>query len=318
MPTKPSVREGSLRNRRLPSLNALRAFEAAARHQSFAAAADELGVSSAAVSQHIKALETELRVDLFHRGPHSLRLTPAASRIMPMLSGAFEAIEQATEGIRQPEPLTELTIAAPNIFAIGWLIPRIANFHTINSDIHIRVLASGGMLAPAIGLDLVDAAIRCGRGGWNDGFGIFLFCENLVPVCHPDLLRRETSRDDILLGLPRILCEEDPTAWDEWLAMRGINPSIQRQSLSFADQLLSIQAAHNGLGVALADQRLVETDLAQGRLTLTNDALPLRRGRSWFLITGRNRERTAEIRSLQDWLLHELARERLDSPRASL
>jgi LysR family glycine cleavage system transcriptional activator len=152
--------------RKLPPLGGLRAFEAAARHSSFAAAAAELGVTPGAVSQQVKALEDHLGVILFERRPQSLVLTAAGRGYAAPLSDAFDAIAAATRRLVPARRRTVLTLVMPTVFAVGWLLPRLDRFQAAHPAIELRLRSSHRTAAP--GIEGVDAAIRHGRAGWGD------------------------------------------------------------------------------------------------------------------------------------------------------
>ena len=282
----------------VPSLGGLRAFEAAARRQSFVAAADELGVTPGAVSQQVKALEARLGLALFERRPQALVLTAAGRDYAPALKAAFEAIAAATRRLVPPDDRARLACAVPASFATFWLLPRLGRFEAAEPRIELAILnASRRAVA---GMDGADAAIRQGRAGWGDLACVYLFTETLVPVASPALpLPAETPLD----GATLLTAETAPDLWDGWSAAMG-RPLKPRRRLSLADDGLVIQAALNGLGVALVDRHLIEPALREGKLVLLDDRPPWRPGTAWYLVHG---PRTRPLDVFGAWLLQETA-----------
>lgn len=311
--------------RDLPPLGGLRAFEAAARLGSFRAAATELGVTPAAVSQQVKGLEGRLGLRLFDRGAHSLTPTTAGQQYLPALREAFDTIAMATAGLAAPPARAMVELAVPAVFSAGWLLPRLERFHAAHPQVELRLRNSHRLLAP--GTENVDAAIRHGRAGWNDLESTYLFGDALVAVCSPETAdsresgpRRRggpTLDGAVLLETgaerapdgPAELARDGETPWDEWQAVTGI-PGPPRQRLVLGDEGLIVQAALNGLGLALVDQHLVEGPLRQGRLVLPFDIAPWRRGTAWYLVRGSGiagfpSGRDEAFRIVRDWLLAE-------------
>ena len=249
---------------RLPPLNALRAFEAAARHCNFRLAAQELGVTQGAVAQHVRGLEADLKIKLFDRLPRTLALTDQGRRYSGQLARAFALITDATASIR-PEP-ERLTISVTPTFAAKWLIPRLPEFSQAHPDIELRIVASDALAN--FQSDGVDVAVRQGRAPFGPGLvAELLFQQDLVPVCSPRLLAPERS----FLTLPELerltLLEDGHGLWQQFLEMAGSKSSIRDlKRISFNQTALSIEAAISGQGVGLASRFLVDPDLASGRL----------------------------------------------------
>ncbi len=291
-------------NRKLPSLGGLRAFESAARLGSLAAAAAELGVTAGAVSQQVKRLETALGVRLFDRGAHSLSLTGSGRRYLPVLSEAFDAIAAATAGLGSVTERAIVELTMPAIFAVGWMLPRLERFHAAHRDVELRLRNSNRLLTP--GTENVDAAIRHGRAGWAHLGCVYLFGDALVAVCHPDTaaqLRRGAGGRPSLDGVVLLDPEEGATPWAEWQAVAALPGHPQRQVLG--DEGLAVQAALNGLGLALVDQHIVEGPLRQGRLVTPFAVPPWRRGTAWYLVYPPAQGRERAFGTVRDWLLGE-------------
>jgi len=281
----------------VPSLGGLRAFEAAARRQSFVAAADELGVTPGAVSQQVKALEARLGLALFERRPQALVLTAAGRDYAPALKAAFDAIAAATRRLVPPDDRVRLACAVPASFATCWLLPRLARFEAAHPRIELAIL-NASRRAEA-GMDGADAAIRQGRAGWGDLACVYLFTEALVPVASPSL----SPPVDPLDGATLLTAETAPGRWDAWSGAMD-RPLSPRRRLSLADEGLVIQAALNGLGVALVDRHLIEPALREGRLVLLDDRQPWRPGTAWYLV---HADPTRPLAAFADWLLQETA-----------
>lgn len=285
--------------RKLPPLGALRAFEAAARHGSLVSAAAELGVTPGAVSQHVKALEAHLRVALFERRPQSLRLTAAGRSYAAPLSDAFDAIAAATGRLARREGQSVIVLAMPALFAIGWLLPRLDRFHAANPAIELRLRSSHHQPEPATAG--VDAAIRHGRAGWGAENCIYLFNDALLPVCSPAYA---PARLPPLAGHMLLVAETAPDAWAEWHTAAGAEDE-PAGTLHFGDDGLALQAAENGLGVALLDRRLAEEKLREGRLVAATALPPLVRGTAWYLVAPAARAAEPPFAALARWLLAE-------------
>ncbi len=295
-------------SRHLPPLNALRFFEAAARHRSFARAAEELHVTPAAVSQQIKLLEDHLGVVLFKRGK-TLSLSEAAGEVLPLIAEAFDQIEQAMLKMRAGNSMGPLVISTPPAFAARWLIPRMDDFHARHPDIEVHMLATRRPVDFTV--ENVDMAIRFGSGDHPGLNAEQLMPESIVAVAAPavaasirtpaDLARANLIEDDwhIMRG-----------AFPEWgnlLASLGagdIPPRIRR----FSDTELAIQAATAGLGVTLAWHSLVSADLDAGRLArVLSHAVPTDLG--YHLLIPGNRAMLAKVVAFRSWLLHQAARQ---------
>jgi LysR family transcriptional regulator, glycine cleavage system transcriptional activator len=285
--------------RKLPPLGGLRAFEAAARHASFAAAAAELGVTPGAVSQQVKALEEHLGVALFERRPQSLTTTAAGRSYAAPLTDAFDAIAAATRRLTGTRSRTVLTLVMPGVFAVGWLLPRLDRFHAAHPAIELRLRSSAREAEP--GTEGVDAAIRHGRAGWGDRTCVYLFNDALVPVCSASYA---PTRMPPLAGHTLLVAETASDAWPAWRAAAGTSDEPERVVV-LGDEGLVIQAALNGLGVALVDRRLAEEPLREGRLVAATDLSPLVRGTAWYLVAPADRASDPPLAALAAWLLAE-------------
>jgi LysR family glycine cleavage system transcriptional activator len=253
---------------RLPPLNALRVFEAAARHLSFKDAANELSITQAAVSHQIKSLEDYLGVQLFKRAGRGVQLTEAARAALPRLRDGFDALAAAVETIHVRADETDLQITAPPVFTARWLMPRLADFQKEEPKIDVRVVALSKMV-DAGALD--SAALVSNLDLRSDTSGVEIHlgagdCPELVkghpPIEEPaDLAHHTLIHDDAM-----DLVAHGP-AWAKWLEQAGVADKVDgTRGPHFSSNILSLEAASQKLGIALALRPLVDADLASGRL----------------------------------------------------
>lgn len=288
--------------RQLPPLNAVRAFEAAARHLSFARAAEELHVTPAAISQQMKLLEEHLGVALFLRGK-KLSLTDTAQTLLPLISESLDQIERAML-IARPGTLGNiLVVSTPPAFAARWLIPRLDDFQSRYPDIDLRLDAS--KRAVNFQVEDVDVAIRFGAGNYPNLLSERLMPEAIVAVAAPALAATVRSPDD----LARCTLLEDDwhiengmfPDWATWLSTLGVN-DVPLRTRHFGDATLVIQAATSGLGVTLAWHSLVADDLKAGRLVhLLDRRIPSTLG--YDLVIPHNRAALPKVVAFRNWLL---------------
>ena len=228
-------------SRQLPPLNALRAFEAAARHLSFTKAAEELHVTQAAISHQVKALEEILQTNLFVRKNRALELTEAGRSYLPPLREAFDLIDAASSLVRRRESSGPLRVSVMNSFASKWLMPRLVNFRKAHPEIDILVQASNEIVS--FNTDQVDIGIRFGFGHYPDVETEFIMRDLFVPLCAPSLLEQgpplKRPQD---LESHTLLHDEvgkDPD-WPDWLALVGVECENARRGPSFSDSSLVI------------------------------------------------------------------------------
>jgi LysR family glycine cleavage system transcriptional activator len=289
----------------LPSLNALRAFEAAARHLSLTLAGRELHVTQSAVSHQVQNLEDELGVELFRRLPRSLRLTPAGEALAAAAREAFGRIEDAARAVdRRP---ARLCVSVLPSFAARWLLPRLKRFRSSWPRLELRIHASREPCDFA--RDGVDVAIRYGRGGFRGLRSEELFSEEIFPVCSPRLARTLRSPADLRRHV--LLHDEVRAAhggWAEWLRAVGAKGIDARRGTTFTDAHLMLQAAADGQGVALARSALAAGDLAAGRLVRPFECgVPARY--HYFLVCPPAHAGRPEVRAFRDFLVAEVARQ---------
>src|SRR5262249_14417261 len=257
---------------RLPSLNGLRAFEAAARHLSFTKAAAELNVTQTAVSHQIRRLEEQLGLRLFERGQRALRLTREAQQYLPAVRAAFADLRLATERLLYADSATVLNVSCLPSLAAKWLVPRLAAFQEGHPDIEVRIATATRLVD--FRREEVDLAIRYGSGRWPGLRADWLMAEDVFPVCSPALiagdrpLRRPADIAHHTLLHVNLYRDE----WLLWLTAAGLPTSLaMRPGLTFDLGLMALQAAIDGLGVALGRTPFVAADIAAGRLAAPFD-----------------------------------------------
>ncbi len=295
-------------SRRLPPLNALRSFEAAARHLSFTRAAEELNVTQAAVSHQVKALEERLGLQLFKRRGRTLILTEQAQRYLPAVRDAFDRLATATSQLLAPNAESTLTVSVMTSFAAQWLVPRIANFRDHHPEIDVRLHASDQLVHFV--RDDVDVAIRYGRGVWPDLRIDKLFEENIFPVCSPALLSGPKPLKQLSdLGHHSLLHETGVRIdWRAWLTAAGVSLACADRGTTFSHSLMVVQAAVNGQGVALGRTPLVDTELANGTLVKPFDVSIPGQAAHYFVCPITTAEQP-KIAAFRQWLRAEAAAE---------
>jgi LysR family transcriptional regulator, glycine cleavage system transcriptional activator len=290
-------------NARLPSLNGLRAFEAAARHLSFTQAASELNVTQTAISHQIRRLEEELGIRLFIRKNRALALTPEAREYLPGIRAAFNDLRLATDRLLRKGDDNVLTISTLASLAAKWLLPRLSAFQEAHPEIDVRITTSTGLVEFRNGD--VDAAIRYGRGHWPGLRAAWLMADEMFPVCSPALLtgRRplrcpEDLRDHVLLHNTN-----NGDDWRLWLTAAGLPPDISKQpGITFDLILMTVQAAIDGMGVAMGRTTYVKDDIAKSRLVVPFEiALPADAG--FYLVSPEGAPDSPKLLAFRQWLI---------------
>lgn len=291
--------------REFPNLLALRAFEAAGRHLSFTRAAEELFLTQGAISRHVRGLEDELGVKLFHRRARSMELTQAGAGYLATVRQAFDLLAAGTRQARTSSTQVRLKVALTASFAANWLLPRLSHFAASNPDIGIDL--EPGIQLIDLSAEDVDAAIRYGTGNWPGLDATALMSEAFFPVCNPALLTQgpplHTASD---LVHHNLLLSGPHSDWDDWAELAGLDlRSVPRQTMLY-DYNLVLQAAVDGMGVALGRRILIEERLKSGALV---QALPLtlRGARGYYLVTLPARRGDKSIEAFRNWLLAEAA-----------
>ncbi len=296
---------------RLPPLNALRAFECAARHLSFTRAAQELHVTQAAISHQVKALEDHLGFKLFRRLNKSLLLTDAGQAYGPALSEAFGLIQQATRRLVSQEASGPLTVSVVPSFASTWLVPRLGRFRQQHPDIDLLIDPNPAMVDLQRGA--VDVAIRYGLGDYPGLSCDWLMSEDLFPVCAPQLLNGGTPLEQPhdLRHFP-LLHDDDHSYWQTWLKAAGVSNVDALRGTVFTDSGMLLQAAMAGQGVAIARSVLVADALDTGALVRPFD-LSMTTRLAYFLLTLPERYEQPKLQRFRDWLIGEAKRAPLPS-----
>jgi LysR family glycine cleavage system transcriptional activator len=268
--------------RRLPVLNALKSFEAAARHESFTRAAEELCVTQGAVSHQVKALEQELGVELFHRERQRLVITTAGREYMNVIRDAFDRIAMGTERLVQRQTGGALTISTSPDFAAKWLVHRIGRFSEAHPDMALNVSAT--MHHVDFAREEIDIAVRHGDGNWPGLHVERLGPEKLFPVCSPKLLqgRQRLAEPSDVTKFP-LLHLETRQYWPAWLDAAGVTDIDVSQGPIMNRVSMLIDAAIEGHGIALARTTLAAWDLLNGRLVRPFD-VALRLPKTYWIV----------------------------------
>src|SRR5438477_9055095 len=288
--------------RRLPQLNALKAFEAAARHISFTRAAEELCVTQGAVSHQVKALEAELGVKLFNRERQRLVITDAGREYLTVLRDAFDRIALGTERLLQRQSSGVLTVSTSPDFAAKWLVNRLGRFAERHPEIDLRVSASTQYVDFA--REDVDVAIRHGDGNWPGLDVVRLYSERLFPVCSPKLVagRNRITKAADLLKFP-LLRLDDAKNWARLLEAAGVKATVGPGPVLNRASML-IDAAIDGQGIALARTALAAWDLINGRLVRPVD-FSLRMANTYWIVCPKSVSSVPKIATFRNWVLAE-------------
>jgi LysR family glycine cleavage system transcriptional activator len=314
-------------NGRSPPLNALRAFEAAARHLSFKKAAKELHVTPGAVSHQVKLLEEHLGVQLFRRLTRALELTTEAHAMLPKVREGLDALQAAVERVRAREDMCALTVVAPPNFAARWLVPRLAGFTQAHPNIEMHLASRQTMVdgrenASVIVPDLdvrpesPVAMIRFGNGRYPGARVDEVFSAVYVPVCSPKLLKGEHAlrkpsdlRYHTLLHDDTVIEEGARPSWNDWLQSVGVTDIDATRGPHFSDAALALDAAIEGMGVTLAIKPLLASEIEAKRLAVPFD-ISASTGYAYYLLTPEAGTENRALASFRTWLLEEAAPER--------
>jgi len=291
--------------RRLPPLNALKAFEAAARSESFTRAAEELNVTHGAVSHQVKALEAILGIKLFNREHQRLVITEAGREYLAVVRDALDRIAAGTDRLVQRQSSGTLTVSTSPDFAAKWLIHRLGRYAERHPDINLRVSATANHADFA--REDVDVAVRHGDGKWP-GLEVAQLCsERLFPVCSPKLIsgrHRITVASD-LLKFP-LLRLSDWKTWSRWFEAARVVANLPRDGPILNSASMLIDAAVDGQGVALARTALAAWDILNGRLVRPID-ISLRMSNTYWIVCPKVSAKVPKIATFRNWLLAEAA-----------
>jgi LysR family transcriptional regulator, glycine cleavage system transcriptional activator len=300
--------------RELPSLTALRAFEAAARHLSFTRAAEELHVTQAAISHQVKGLESHLGHRLFRRLTRRLLLTDEAQALLPVVQDSFDRIARAVEALADQSRDGPLDVMLRTFFAARWLSHRLSRFWALHPGIELRLHHSGK--AVDFSKSSVDMAVRWGRGDWPGVECELLLAAKIAPLCSPSLLSDNAPlRVPTDLAHHTLMHEEDYDHWATWLELAGAGQVDARKGPIIDDTNVRIQAAIDGQGLTLAPLSLVSDDLATGRLVApfeqSLDHL------AYYIVYPNGALEQPKVRAFRDWLQSEVAADRRDNAKAA-
>ncbi|MBT3787940.1 MAG: transcriptional regulator GcvA [Alphaproteobacteria bacterium] len=295
--------------RRLPPLNALRAFEAAARHLSFTKAADELFVTQAAISHQVKALEAWLGQPLFLRKNRNLYLTEAGQSYAGPLGMAFDEIDTATARLNALDSSGTLTVSVLPSIAAKWLVPRMRGFREQYPDIDVRLSPSTHLTD--FSREAVDVVLRYGRGDWFGMKSDLFLTEDIFPVCSPELLKgRYPLNEPADLRHHTLLHDDYFEDWTRWLLAAGVEGVESERGPVYEDSANILQAAIAGEGVALGRSALAADDLAAGRLVrVFNISLP--REFAYYVVAPEASADRPKVAAFRHWVIETAANDRL-------
>lgn len=294
-------------------LNALRAFEASARHQSFSAAATELHVTPAAVGQLVRTLEDWLGAPLFVRGSHGrarLVVTPAAERALPDIRAGLSSLSLGLERLKEARAQGVLTVTVSPAFAAKWLLPRIERFQMVCPDTDVRLDTS---LKPVdFVAQQIDIGVRYGAGSWPGLVAEKLMDEEVYPVCSPQLLQArgcfqapcDMTRETLIHDLSMDAHTGFPT-WGEWLRRAGMTEVNTARGMKINNSAAVLQAAIDGQGIALARSVMAHDDVAAGRLLRLFPDLDFASPLAYYVVYRPESAGLPRLVAFRDWLLSE-------------
>jgi len=294
--------------RNLPPLNALRAFESAARHLSFTRAAVELNVTQAAVSHQVKALEERLNIQLFRRLNRALMLTDEGQHYFPDVRDALDKISQATDTLVKSDNNGVLTVSVMPSFASLWLVPRIQDFSRLHPDIDVRIAADDSLTD--FSRDNVDCAVRYGLGRWTDIYKEKFMEEAVFPVCsphyldkHPSIKAPESLEGHVLIHDYAIHSDAEAyLTWEYWCKNANITNVDYTRGPKFSHSHMCMQACVAGEGIALGRSAMIQNDLDTGRLVRLFDTA-VAAELAYYFVCPKSAIERFKIQAFRDWLL---------------
>ncbi|MES9857991.1 MAG: transcriptional regulator GcvA [Sedimenticola sp.] len=291
--------------RHLPPLNALRSFEAAARLGSFNQAAEELHVTPSAVSHQIKSLEQFLNTKLFRREKRQMLLTSPGENYLIAIEHALDEIDLATRRLLTTPNISAINLSVVPAFLTRWLVPRIREFQERHPDVELRLSAATGLTD--FNHSDTDMAIYFGNNDWLGVESRHLKAVTLLPVCSPKLIEngKPLKQPKDLLHHTLLHVTNRSNEWDQLLNSAGIYHPTIKKGLTFSSSSLAINAAIEGVGIALADHILVEREVRYGQLVIPLE-VSLDSHRDFYLVHQKGRQLTSTMRDFIDWLLEEL------------
>ena len=286
---------------RTPSLKAIKTFQIAARHTSFAVAADELCITPSAVSHQIKTLETQLGLPLFSRSARALALTDAGARYLEQIDDLFTRLESVTEQLRARFGRNSVRLHVPAYFASEMLLPRLSEFSTLHDGIDLRIDTSGshGRAHTAE----ADISVVVGSGPWNGLVAHPLFAQTMVPACSPELLAEKPVRHyDDLNAHTLLVHEARRDDWDRWATAVGMKELRPAQIVRIDSMSSATRAAEKKIGIALLPAELSRRKFSSGRLVRVFDE-ELVTQENYTLLVRTEDENRDDIRALCAWLV---------------
>jgi len=288
--------------RRLPPLNALRSFEAAARLGSFNKAAEELFVTPSAVSHQVKSLEAFLGMPLFRREKRRAFLTPAGERYLGAVEHALDELDVATRRLISMPNVSAVNISVAAAYLTRWLFPRIRDFQDQYPDVELRLSTSLGQ----VDFDHTDTdmAIYFGHGDWEGAEALFLQKISLLPVCSPSLLEKSKPLKELndMFQYPLLRVSTRPGEWNLYMDSTGLDRSAMNKSMSFTSTSLALSAAIEGAGIALTDRQLVERELEYGQLVAPFD-VEIETENGFYLVHKKGRPLTYSMKAFYEWIV---------------
>ena len=296
--------------RKIPSLQALACFDAAARHESYTRAAQELALTQGAVSRQITALEAFVGVVLFRRTRHGVALTERGAEYARQIAPRLQGLERDTQDIMAGQGSGgSIHLAAVPTFATRWLIPRLPNLKAMHPDItvHIETRTRPFMFADTP----FDAALFAGTpeqvSQWAGTRAQRLLAEDVVPVCRPDRLKGAALLTaQAMAQLPLLQQSTRPSAWQQWFDAAGVLAPLALAGPRFELFSMTAAAASHGMGLALVPRLLIESELARGELVVACD-LPLKGDRAYYLVTSERSDERPVVKLFLSWLVDSLA-----------
>lgn len=307
-------RKTTVKKRRLPPLNALRAFESAGRLESLTDAAAELNVTPAAVGHQVKALENYFEQSLFERRYRSIVLTEKGRLLLAGLTDGFDRLAESVDAFTVLEDRRALMITSCTSFASRWLVPRLDEFHSLHPDIDVRLDATQRLVD--LRRDEFDLGIRFGPGEWEGLNADYLMDEEFIPVASPDLLSRKPVNEPADLCGHTLLHRDDSPGpaldWASWLQAADVEGIDPERGIRYSIESMTIQAAVDGHGIALVSNVLVEADIKAGRLVRLFDlGLHVGPDVAYYLAYTPSRIRHPRVAAFRDWILKEVGKTNL-------
>lgn len=291
----------------LPPLNALRAFEAAARNLSITKAAQELHVTHAAISQQVKLLEDYLKLPLLYREGRRIKLTNQGEVYALALGTAFSTMKQATENLFNQSDPNVITVRMPLTFTMSWFIPRMRDFQEANPDLELRLSTMPREIDFA--QENIDLAIYYGNGDWPGLHKDFLLDDCLFPVCSPRLLDQKltlrSNKDLTAFKFIYVTADLRKKDWPLWFKAAKLSEPTKSSRLYFHDTILALQAAQAGLGVAIAHGPFVKDFLENGQLVAFSD-IQLKLPDKYYLVCPESHLSAHKVKKFRSWLLNEV------------